>query len=33
MEDRHLILGALNGHLDHSLYAVFDGHGGYRAAQ
>ena len=33
MEDRHLAAGNLKGNTKHSLYAVFDGHGGSTAAQ
>ena len=33
MEDRHVAVGELGGKVDASLYAVFDGHGGCRAAE
>lgn len=33
MEDRHLIKGNLSGRSDASFYAIFDGHGGSRAAE
>ncbi len=32
MEDRHVVFGDVSGNANQSLYAVFDGHGGARAA-